>query len=88
MERRRALAKRYAESLSRFTGTPISEDHPIAVKWSEKMEKYLNDPIPILEKALERRRKLIERYHRLIERHEKAIARIQKLIELRRRAIR
>jgi RNA binding exosome subunit len=87
VERRKALAKRYAESLSRFMETHISEDHPIVVKWSEKMEEYLSNPIPILEKALERRKKLIERYRRLIERHEKAIARIQKLIELRRRAI-
>jgi len=73
----------YVAGLSEVTGIPEEEVRQIRLvrNWRKTMKLYWENPIPFLERGIERRRRLIEKYERLIEKHRKSISRLEKLIK-------
>ena len=54
----------------------------IRLRWKEKYEEFIKDPVKVYRKKIERSKRLIERYKELIEKHQKKIKRLETLIEL------
>jgi len=54
----------------------------IRLKWKEKYEEFIKDPVKVYRRKIERSKRLIERYKELIEKHQKKIKRLEALIEL------